>query len=132
VANGAVNIFPGNYEDYLWRKQNGAQVLEASMRTSLSQSPAPTLAVVVAEPVVEPKRRVNPMKRKQMVEQLEKVEAAVSSTEAIIAESEEALSRYVSAEETQRVSALLEEKRRSLEALENEWAELSELLEPEE
>ncbi len=47
----------------------------------------------------------------------------------MIAESEESLSRYVSAEETQRVSALLEEKRRSLEALESEWAELSEALE---
>jgi ATP-binding cassette subfamily F protein 3 len=57
------------------------------------------------------------------------LETEVSGTEAIIAESEEALGRYVSAEETQRVSALLEEKRSSLEALENEWAELSELLE---
>jgi DNA-binding transcriptional regulator YbjK len=69
------------------------------------------------------------MKRKQMSERLAKLEVEVSQTESIIAESEEALSRYVSAEETQRVSALLEEKRRSLEALENEWAELSEILE---
>ncbi len=41
----------------------------------------------------------------------------------------QSLSNYVSAEETQRVSTLLEEKRRSLEALESEWAELSEALE---
>jgi ATP-binding cassette subfamily F protein 3 len=72
---------------------------------------------------------VNPMKRKQMTERLAKVEAEVSRTEAIIAESEEALGRYVSAEETQRLSSLLEEKRRSLQALESEWAELSEELE---
>ena len=69
------------------------------------------------------------MKRKQMAERLAKVEAEVSRTEAVIAESEQSLSHYVSAEETQRVSALLEEKRRSLEALESEWAELSEALE---
>jgi septal ring factor EnvC (AmiA/AmiB activator) len=69
------------------------------------------------------------MKRKQMAERLAKVEAAVSQTEAIIADSEESLSRYVSAEETARVSALLEEKRSALEALETEWAELSEELE---
>jgi ATP-binding cassette subfamily F protein 3 len=69
------------------------------------------------------------MKRKQMLDRLAQLETEVSGTEAIIAESEEALGRYVSAEETQRVSALLEEKRSSLEALENEWAELSELLE---
>jgi len=60
---------------------------------------------------------------------LVKVEAEVGNTEAVIAESEESLSRYVSAEETQRVSALLEEKRRALEALEAEWSELSEALE---
>jgi hypothetical protein len=69
------------------------------------------------------------MKRKQMAERLAKVEAAVSQTEAIIADSEESLSRYDSAEETARVSALLEEKRSALEALETEWAELSEELE---
>jgi ATP-binding cassette subfamily F protein 3 len=134
VAGGAVNIYPGNYEDYLWRKQNGAQVLEESLRASVGAAHA---AVAVVEPVVEAvieavsenKRRVNPMKRKQMTDRLAKVEQEVSRTEAIIAESEESLSRYVSNEETQRVSTLLEEKRRALETLEAEWAELSEALE---
>jgi ATP-binding cassette subfamily F protein 3 len=125
VAEGAVNSFPGNYEEYLWRKQNGPQVMEESFRTSASASPAATDSVAGAES----KKRVNPMKRKQMAVRLAKVEAVVSQTEAAIAESEESLSRYVSAEETQRVSSLLDEKRRSLEALETEWAELSELLE---
>jgi len=127
VADGAVNIYPGNYEDYLWRKQNGAQELEQSLRASVGVSAA--VAEVIAEPVSEQKKRVNPMKRKQMTERLATVEAEVSSTEAVIAESEESLSRYVSAEETARVSALLEEKRRALETLETEWAELSEALE---
>jgi ATP-binding cassette, subfamily F, member 3 len=125
VADGAVNIYPGNYEDYLWRKQHGAQIVEESLRSSVNAAPATQVVVDVAEP----KKRVNPMRRKQMVERLAKVEAEASSTEAVIAQSEEALSRYVSAEETQRVSALLEENRSSLEALESEWAELSELLE---
>ncbi len=138
VADGAVNIFPGNYEDYLWRKQNGAQELEASLRASVAAGPA---SVAVAEEVAEtapeaasetssgPRRRVNPLKRKQMTERLADLEIEVSQTEAIIAESEESLSRYVSNEETQRVSTLLEEKRRALETLESEWAELSEALE---
>jgi ATP-binding cassette subfamily F protein 3 len=122
VADGSVNIYPGNYEDYLWRKQNGVEAQEA-----LLASAAPAAPVVAAS--AEPKKRVNPMKRKQMLDRLAQLETEVSGTEAIIAESEEALGRYVSAEETQRVSALLEEKRSSLVALENEWAELSELLE---
>ncbi len=138
VADGAVNIYPGNYEDYLWRKQNGAQTMEESLRASISAgsvAAAETVTTatfaepVVSEPVAEPKKRVNPMKRKQMAERLAKVEAEVSQTEAVIAESEQSLSNYVSAGETQRLSALLEEKRRSLEALESEWAELSEALE---
>jgi ATP-binding cassette subfamily F protein 3 len=135
VADGAVNIYPGNYEDYLWRKQNGAQALEMSVRASMGLSSAGKESVAVAEQVetaVEPRRRVNPMKRKQMAERLAKVEVEVSQTEAVIAESEESLSRYVSAEETARVSTLLEEKRRALETLETEWAELSEALEEQE
>ncbi len=137
VADGAVNIYPGNYEDYLWRKQNGAQAMEESLRASISAgsvaSAETVAAAAVAEPVTDsvsgPKKRVNPMKRKQMAERLAKVETEVVQTEAIIAESEQSLSNYVSAEETQRVSSRIEEKRRSLEALESEWAELSEALE---
>jgi ATP-binding cassette subfamily F protein 3 len=128
VADGAVNIYPGNYEDYLWRKQNGAQVLEDSLRAAVGGNTV-VEPVAASEAVTEIKKRVNPMKRKQMTERLAKVETAVSETEAVIAESEESLSRYVSAEETARVSALLEEKRRALKALESEWAELSEALE---
>jgi ATP-binding cassette subfamily F protein 3 len=75
------------------------------------------------------KRRVNPIKRKQMQERLAKVEAEVSRTEATIAECEESLGRFVCVEETQRVTALLEEKRTALASLEGEWAELSEELE---
>jgi ATP-binding cassette subfamily F protein 3 len=130
VADGAVNIYPGNYEDYLWRKQNGAQVMEESLRASVGGS-VTAVAEQAPELVAEPKKRVNPMRRKQMAERLAKVEIEVSQTEAVIAESEESLSNYVSTEETQRVSELLEAKRRSLAALESEWAELSEALETE-
>jgi ATP-binding cassette, subfamily F, member 3 len=129
VADCAVNIFPGNYEDYLWRKQDGAHALEESLRAEVSAAPVAVADQAAVAVVAEPKKRVNPMKRKQMTKRLAQVEAEVSGTEAIIAESEESLSRYVSAEETQRISALLEEKRRQLSALESEWTELSEELE---
>jgi len=134
VADGAVNIYPGNYEDYLWRKQNGAQQLEESLRPSTRAAEAATAATepamaATAQPVAVAKRRVNPLKRKQMEERLAKVEAEVGRTEAAISESEEALTRFVSAEETQRLTELLDEKRRALQALDSEWAELSEELE---
>jgi ATP-binding cassette subfamily F protein 3 len=133
VADGAVNIYPGNYEDYLWRKQNGAQILEDQLRAEIGdKTSASARTALVAEPAAaatQAKRRVNPMKRKQMDDRLAEVEAKVSSTEAVIAECEESLGNYVSVEETQRLSALLEEKRLALATLEAEWAELSEELE---
>ena len=31
VGDGRVEIFPGNYEDYLWRKQGGAETLQKTV-----------------------------------------------------------------------------------------------------
>jgi ATP-binding cassette subfamily F protein 3 len=143
VADGAVHVYPGNYEDYLWRKQNGAEQLEASLRASASASAsevpsgsteggtasAPDVADAAGEPSAAPKRRINPMKRRQMEERLAEVEAEVGRTESVVAESEDALSRFVSAEETQRLSSQLGEARQALQVLEQEWAALSEELE---
>jgi len=156
VADGAVNIYPGNYEDYLWRKQNGAQQLQEQLQAEVadkkngkqpmgapasrsaaelsweggaSGAPGSRSEAELTRDSAQPKRRVNPMKRKQMQERLAKVESEVSHTEATIAECEESLGRFVSVEETQRVTAMLEEKRTTLASLEGEWAELSEELE---
>jgi ATP-binding cassette subfamily F protein 3 len=143
IADGAVHLFPGNYEDYLWRKQNGAQLMEESLCASAAASPSaepsavpesrlesvPPIAAAAAAPPPEPKRRINPIKRQQMSERLAAVEAEVSRTEVTIAESEEALSRFVSVEETERLTKVLQESRSALEHLEHEWAGLSEELE---
>ena len=150
VADGAVNIYPGNYEDYLWRKQNGAEQVEESLKASLS--PRATAAVnastaaanapssshmtassianadTAAQPAA-PRRRVNPMKRKQMDDRLAVVEEEVAKAEAIISDCEQQLGSFVSVEETQRLTLLMAEKREALETLEAEWATLSEDLE---
>ena len=34
IGDGKVEIYPGNYEDYLWRKQGGAAKLQAEMAKS--------------------------------------------------------------------------------------------------
>ncbi len=148
VADGAVNIYPGNYEDFLWRKQNGAEQVEESLKASLSPRAAAAVnasaaaanaassSQVVAEHAdssvsAQPaaKRRVNPMKRKQMDERLVVVESEVAKTEAIISDCEQQLGSFVSVEETQRLTNLMAEKRAALETLEAEWATLSEDLE---
>jgi len=142
VADGAVNIYPGNYEDYLWRKQNGAEQLEENLRASLSprtalaNSAAASLSTAASDATnqsdpaaVAPRRRVNPMKRKQMEERLAVVEEEVGKTETIIADCEQQLGSFESVEETQRLTVLMAEKRTVLEKLEAEWATLSEELE---
>jgi len=150
VADGAVNIYPGNYEDYLWRKQNGAEQVEESLKASLSPrataavnastaaANAPSSSHVTASSIANadtaaqpaaPRRRVNPMKRKQMDDRLAVVEEEVAKAEAIISDCEQQLGSFVSVEETQRLTLLMAEKREALETLEAEWATLSEDLE---
>ena len=150
VADGAVNIYPGNYEDFLWRKQNGAEQVEESLKASLSPraaaavnastaaANAPSSSHVTASSIANadtaaqpaaPRRRVNPMKRKQMDDRLAVVEEEVAKAEAIISDCEQQLGSFVSVEETQRLTLLMAEKREALETLEAEWATLSEDLE---
>src|SRR5467141_1761917 len=42
IGDGKVEIYPGNYEDYQWRKQGGAAQLQAQTAKSAGLSPAPT------------------------------------------------------------------------------------------
>jgi ATP-binding cassette subfamily F protein 3 len=126
VADGKVHVFPGNYEDYLWRKEGGSAELQAA-----------TIAASVPEvvPVVlngassngnekDKARRVNPIKLKQMQERLAAVEEEMPQLETAIAETETALGNYVSAEETARLSKVLEGLREMHVSLTGEWEEL--------
>jgi ATP-binding cassette subfamily F protein 3 len=123
IGNGAVMVYPGNYEDYLWRKQG------AAASDGHGASFTPTLADV---PGLEPKRtdrRVNPQKLRQMEARCEEVEQAVASVEAEIAAGEAQLSHFVSAEESARVAGVIADRRTELAALMKEWEELSASLE---
>jgi len=130
VADGAVNVFPGNYEDYLWRKQQ-----QANAAAVTSDGPAKNASADAngwqAEPdsKAEPRRRVNPIKLRQMTERCQELEEAIARVEAEIADAEQALTVFVSAEETQRIVELLAGKRGELEALVTEWSEISHFLE---
>src|SRR5579884_4167058 len=121
IGDGVVTVFPGNYEDYLWRKQ-GAAAPDTPIFT-------PTLDDV---PGITPKktdRRVNPQKLRQMEARCEEVERAVASVEAEIAAGEAQLSHFVSPEESARVAGMVESRRAQLAALMKEWEELSASLE---
>jgi hypothetical protein len=64
-----------------------------------------------------------------MTERCQELEEAIARVEAEIADAEQALTVFVSAEETQRIVELLAGKRRELEALVAEWSEVSHFIE---
>jgi ATP-binding cassette subfamily F protein 3 len=123
VGGGGIEVFPGNYEEYLWKKTGQDQILETKMTEQLAAAP---VAAPVA-PAAEPKKRVNPMKLKQMEDRCQQLEQAIARAEVEIAELEGR--PYVSAEESLRVAGLLEEKRGALEKAMAEWEETSAALE---
>jgi ATP-binding cassette subfamily F protein 3 len=139
IGNGKVEIYPGNYEDYLWRKQGGAASLDqqtaeaaASMvptngdRSQMEpQAPSP---VPSGAGETSKAKRLNPIKRKQMEDRLHELEEEIGRTEDSIARYETELQAFVSAEETQRVTRELGQQKAGLQDLMREWEELSETL----
>ena len=139
IGGGCVEIFAGNYEDYLWRKEGGQHVaptLDDVPGTSLSRAnsaaPKQTETSLPANgngsAEDAPKKRLNPIKRKQIENQVQALEKEISGTEDEIARLETALQSFVSAEESQRQSKELEQRKASHAELFREWEELSDTL----
>jgi ATP-binding cassette subfamily F protein 3 len=146
VRDGGVHVYPGNYEDYLFRKAQEAAGeastpvvvagSAASARTPGVTNPAelagytPTLDDV-PRPDGEPARakRLNPIKAKQLEDRAEELEGEAAKLEAEIGEIEGALQNFVNAEETCRQMELLAWKRGRLDAALAEWEQVSTELE---
>ncbi|MEQ1949430.1 MAG: ABC-F family ATP-binding cassette domain-containing protein [Bryobacteraceae bacterium] len=121
IQDGHVHVYPGNYEDYLWRKAGGPETLEAQTKQAQAPEPAPVEMPVAAKP----KPRLNPMKLEKIKTRLVEVETRVAKLESEIAQHETSLSDFKSAAETLRVTELLAERRKELEERVAEWEELS-------
>jgi ATP-binding cassette subfamily F protein 3 len=160
IGGGKVEIFPGNYEDYLWRKQGGQHVAptlnDVPGASAPKKEPSPKKeAGPKKEPEggplkpevglsgdefstsansngngskFEPKKRLNPIKRKQIEDRVQELEAEISKTESAIAELEAALQNFVNAEKSQRQSQELDQRKASHASLVAEWEEKSEAL----
>jgi len=75
------------------------------------------------------KRRLNPIKQKQLEDRCAFLEEEIPRIEASIAHTEEQLGVYVSAAETSRLSALADDLRNQLAMLTSEWEDLTMQLE---
>ncbi len=121
IEDGHVHVYPGNYEDYLWRKSGGSSPAAAP-------EPEPQPAIAPAAPE-EPKKRVNPIKRRKLQDRLKEVEEQVASLESEIARHEAALADFKSVEETMRLNDLVTSRRSELESRVAEWENLTAELE---
>jgi ATP-binding cassette subfamily F protein 3 len=130
VEGGHVNVFPGNYEDYLWRKQGGG-ALPAQSAPAEAVSPEPETAAQsgARNSAATGERRLNPIKLRQMKERQGEIEEEVTRVEAEIANYESALGNFVSPEETQRISNLLDARRTDLASLMTEWEDVASAIE---
>jgi ATP-binding cassette subfamily F protein 3 len=147
VENGVITNYPGNYEDYLRKKEEltaGALDVALSMTAvpahvsearhgapgspRLETRPVPltdgTTIVIEGGPEASRSRRLNPIKQKQMEERCGFLEEEIPRVEASIAHTEEQLGVYISAAETQRLTELADGLREQLAALTVEWEEL--------
>ncbi len=152
VEDGAVTSYPGNYEDYLRRKealaageaeaarvnQSSANQIIAALATSKTAMPAdaapsPVNATGGTTIVIEggfeaaPKekaRRLNPIKHKQMEDRVLFLEEESPRIESALAHTEQQLGVYISAAETERLTKLASDLRGQLVAMTAEWEEL--------
>ena len=132
VEDRRVHIFPGNYEDYLWRKQGGPEKVAASLTQETKvEAPVVVAPVVAAAPaaVTAPVKRLNPIKLRQLEERLEFAEAEIPRLESAIAAAEEKLGVFTTAEDAQRNAAELDALREQRTTLMAEWEELAMTLE---
>jgi ATP-binding cassette, subfamily F, member 3 len=135
IGEGRVEVFPGNYEDYLWRKEGKDNAAaDISLTSNDGAIPANTGVQTNHQEAEKPEpetrqKRLNPIKLKQMKGHLVEVEEEIARLEAAITTAETALQNFVSAEETQRQTDLLKRAKVELEQAMNEWEELSQTLE---
>jgi len=128
VGGGLVEVYPGNYEDFMWRKQGGAEALQESVIASQA-APQPTNGNQPQTQNEAKAKRLNPIKRKQMQDRMGEVEQEISHLEDAITRCETALQAFVSVEETQRLTQELAERKAALQARLAEWEEIGAALE---
>jgi ATP-binding cassette subfamily F protein 3 len=138
IGDGKVEVYPGNYEDYLWRKQGGSARQNEEIRQRLKEvKPEPeqpangnhaSPASADSAPALAKGKRLNPIKRQKMEDRIRELEGEIGRAEAVIAECETALQNFVSADESQRQVAELDRRKTAHAAFLEEWEELSQSL----
>ena len=120
VGGGAVEVFPGNYEDYMWRKSADEATL--SGKVSLA-APVP----VAAPKPQQSNKDANRIKKLKERHQL--LEDKVAQLEEHIANHERELAHFKSVDETLRVNGIVESGRLELQNTMAEWEQIGSQIE---
>src|SRR5579883_3273129 len=134
VGGGTLEVYPGNYEDFLYRKEHpGAAAVSAP--DGAAADPRPAAAAPAAARPAKPahaKKRLNPQKRRQMEQAIQEIEAEIARVEAEIAMLEGAMARHETFRDpskAQSTVARYEEQREKRAALYADWERKSARLE---
>lgn len=118
IEGGAVTTYPGNYEDYLWRKEQAK-----------NPQAVPTVVAVVSTSaaVVKPVKKVNPIKLKQLEDRVADIEKQIARMEAESTELTALIGKQPS--EAGRLAVDLGGIRTRITELEGEWEQAAAALE---
>jgi ATP-binding cassette subfamily F protein 3 len=140
IAGGQVNVFPGNYEDYLWRKEGKEFALNLTGLEDLAGERAPSRHAKDAEP--QPKapgtlaagkaKRLNPIRLQQLKDRCREIEDQVARLEAEIEGHAQELAHFTSAEESVRLAKSIKQGRLEVARLMREWEDTAKVIEEQE
>lgn len=120
VGGGGVEVFPGNYEDYMWRKNADAETLAGKV----------TLAAPAAAQTPKPQQgNKEANKVKKLKERHQLLEDKVATLEEHIANHERELAHFKSVDETLRVNQIVESSKLELQEVMSEWEQIGSQIE---
>jgi len=136
IGNGEVNVYPGNYEDYLWRKSGkevdlslpgmpdlvGERAFSTHAHGGGAHRTAPTATSTVKS------KRLNPIRLQQMKDRCREIEEQVSRLETEIEGHGQELAHFRSAEDSVRLAKLIEQRREEIARLMREWEEATKVI----
>jgi len=137
IAGGELNVFPGNYEDYLWRKEGkeidltlpGLPDLVGERGLSRQRDDAHPLPKEVETNAAVKSKRVNPIRLQQMKDRCREIEEQVARLEAEIEGHAQELAHFTSAADSVRLAKSIEQGREEVARLMREWEDTAKVVE---
>lgn len=132
IRDGAVHVYTGDYEDYLWqisrqaesKPTNNDPATAQKSNGNLSSPESTLLSADSSDAETTRPKRINPILLRQMQERCNTLEEEIPRTEAAIQTTEQQMATFVSAEQYQAQVSQLDMLRAEHATMLSEWEEL--------